>query len=104
MDSSFEMTNDVQFKQDDYDHIAKYPVYNFRYYLQSLGFPENHEPNSVTDLKLTIQKSIRPSLLARNYKTTIKKTICIFTFANRSSYSPLGGKPFYEALKIALPT
>jgi hypothetical protein len=28
--------DDIQLKHNDYEHIAKYPVYNFRHYLTNL--------------------------------------------------------------------
>jgi ADP-heptose:LPS heptosyltransferase len=97
--------NDVQFKQDDYDHIAKYPVYNFRYYLQSLGFPENHEPIPSLDLKLDDSEIAQGHQVLQEIIKNDHKTICIFTFATGAKcYSPTWWKPFYEALKIAFPT
>jgi hypothetical protein len=32
--------DDIQLKHKDYEHIAKYPVYNFTHYLTKLGFKE----------------------------------------------------------------
>jgi hypothetical protein len=40
-------------KHKDYEHIAKYPVYNFRHYLTKLGFKENNSPVPNLDLKLS---------------------------------------------------
>jgi hypothetical protein len=43
---------DIQLHKD-YEHIAKYPVYNFRHYLTKLGFKENNSPVPNLDLKLS---------------------------------------------------
>jgi hypothetical protein len=45
--------DDIQLKHKDYEHIAKYPVYNFRHYLTKLGFKENNSPVPNLDLKLS---------------------------------------------------
>lgn len=92
--------DDIQLKYNDYEHIAKYPVYNFRHYLTKLGFKENNSPVPNLDLKLS------PSELAEAKKTLYsivqndKKTICIFTFATADKcYPESWWAPFYDRLK-----
>jgi ADP-heptose:LPS heptosyltransferase len=92
--------DDIQLKYNDYEHIARYPVYNFRHYLTKLGFKENSSPVPNLDLKLS------PSELAEAKKTLYsivqndKKTICIFTFATADKcYPESWWAPFYDRLK-----
>jgi heptosyltransferase-3 len=92
--------DDIQLQYNDYEHIAKYPVYNFRHYLTKLGFKENNSPVPNLDLKLS------PSELAEAKKTLYsivqsdKKTICIFTFATADKcYPESWWAPFYDRLK-----
>ncbi|MFP3468405.1 hypothetical protein, partial [Leifsonia sp. SIMBA_070] len=48
-----DLPENVIAEHDDYEHIAKYPVYNFRHYLSQFGIEEKKEPVDLIDLKLS---------------------------------------------------
>jgi ADP-heptose:LPS heptosyltransferase len=97
--------DDLLFKHDDYEHIAKYPVYNFRHYLQLLGFPENQNPIPPLNLKLDSAEIEQAKQVLYKIVQNDTKVICIFTFATGAKcYPPSWWLPFYEALKIAFPS
>lgn len=94
----------LQHKFNDYNHIAKKPVYNFRNYISQLGMAtvEKGVPN--LDLKLS------PAEISEGWKKLeelIQKkagTICIFTYATRDKcYSEEWWLDFYEKLKAGFP-
>jgi ADP-heptose:LPS heptosyltransferase len=91
---------DIPMNQEGYEHIAKYPIYNFRSYLTKLGLEQNENPIPSLDLKL------RPSEIAEGKKLldaivpSEKKTICIFTYATGDKcYSESWWESFYDRLK-----
>jgi ADP-heptose:LPS heptosyltransferase len=95
-----ESDNTIQLKHSDYEHIAKYPVYEFRHFIKKLGLKENGNPVPPLDLKLS------PDELAEGKKTldhlvpNHKKTISIFTYATDDKcYSQTWWEDFYEQIK-----
>lgn len=84
----------------DYEHIAKYPIYDFRLFLTAFGF--QNKANSIPSLNLKLSnteisdgKKILDSIVSNE-----KKTICIFTFATDDKcYSESWWEEFYEKLK-----
>jgi ADP-heptose:LPS heptosyltransferase len=96
--------DDLGSKFADYEHIAKYPVYNFRHYLNLLGYPENHNSIPSLNLKLNPSEITEAHKILQDIVKNDKKTICIFTFATGAKcYSPAWWEPFYESLKVAFP-
>ena len=92
--------DDIQLKYNDYEHIAKYPVYNFRHYLTKLGFKENNSPIPNLDLKLSTSELAEAKKTLHNIVQNDKKTICIFTFATADKcYPETWWAPFYDRLK-----
>ncbi|MCF7568601.1 glycosyltransferase family 9 protein [Sabulilitoribacter arenilitoris] len=90
----------IQLKYNDYEHIAKYPVYSLRYYLTKLGFKEN--TNSVPNLNIKLSDS--EVLNGKNILTNIvkndKQTICIYTNATGNKcYSEDWWSTFYARLR-----
>jgi heptosyltransferase-3 len=95
---------DLQLKYQDYGHIAKQPVYNFRYYLTKLGFKDNDKPVPSLDLKLSNSEIAEGQKLLQEIVKNDKKTICIFTFATGAKcYPESWWQPFYERLKTEYP-
>lgn len=91
-------------KYDDYDHIAKYPVYNFRHYLHLLGFQENKNPIPPLDIKLSHAELAAAKNSLQDIVKNDKKTICIFTFATGDKcYKNVWWQPFYDQLKVRFP-
>lgn len=89
-------------QKEGFEHIAKYPVYNFRDFIAKLGIQPNTTPVPLLNLKLT------PEELAEGKKTldelvpNTQKTICIFTYATGGKcYPPEWWEPFFEQLLAA---
>jgi ADP-heptose:LPS heptosyltransferase len=92
--------DDIKSKHQDYEHIAKYPVYNFRHYLTKLGFKENDQPVPSLNLLLSASEITEGQKVLQEIVKNDKKTISIFTFATGDKcYSESWWEPFYERLK-----
>ncbi|SHM49151.1 glycosyltransferase family 9 protein [Flavobacterium chilense] len=75
-------SNEEQSQQkSDYDHIAKYPVYNFRNYLTKLRLTKSNKIVAPIDLKLSSAEITNGKKLLNDLGDSDKKTICIFTYA-----------------------
>ncbi|MNK50582.1 lipopolysaccharide core biosynthesis protein [compost metagenome] len=69
-------------QKNDFEHIAKYPVYNFRNYLSKLRMPTNsNKIIAPLDLKLTASEVAEGRKILSELTNNDKKTICIFTYA-----------------------
>jgi ADP-heptose:LPS heptosyltransferase len=91
-----------QFK--DYEHHAKFPIYNFRNFLTGLGFTLINRCMPSVDIKLT------PSELAEGKKILMemvqndRKTICLFTYATGNKcYTEIWWENFYDKLQGRFP-
>ncbi|TDE03559.1 glycosyltransferase family 9 protein [Flavobacterium hiemivividum] len=94
----------IQQKHNDYEHIAKYPVYNFRHYLTKLGFKENNSAVPNLDLKLSDSELAEAKKILQSIVPNDKKTIAIFTFATADKcYSEAWWAPFYDLLLAEYP-
>ncbi|MDA6070938.1 glycosyltransferase family 9 protein [Flavobacterium sp. AC] len=86
--------------KNDYDHIAKYPVYNFRYYLTKLRFPKSNKIVAPLDLKLSSAEIINGKNIINSIVHNTKRTICIFTYATgEKCLSEEWWENFYAQLK-----
>jgi ADP-heptose:LPS heptosyltransferase len=95
-----EIDEEMQSKHTDYEHIAKYPVYEFRNYLTKLGFPKNEVPVPSLNLKLSASEIAAGHAIVKELVKNDKKTICIFTYATADKcYSESWWELFYERLK-----
>ncbi|OMQ11177.1 glycosyltransferase family 9 protein [[Flexibacter] sp. ATCC 35103] len=72
---------ETQLVKNDYEHIAKYPVYNFRHYLTKLRFPKSNKIIPPLDLKLSSSEIAEGKKILNELFHNDKRTICIFTFA-----------------------
>jgi ADP-heptose:LPS heptosyltransferase len=96
--------DELQLKYEDYKHIAKQPVYNFRYYLTKLGVRENDRPIPSLNLLLSPSEIAEGQKLLQKIVNNDKKTIGIFTFATgEKCYSETWWEVFYERLKSEYP-
>ncbi|WP_433765400.1 glycosyltransferase family 9 protein [Flavobacterium ginsenosidimutans] len=94
----------VTLEYNDYDHIAKYPVYNFRYFLNQAGIEDKKEPIALLDLKLTEKEIANGKTILDNIIDPNKRTIAIFTYATgEKCYNPVWWEEFYTALKKEFP-
>ncbi len=90
----------VTLEHEDYEHIAKYPVYNFRHFLNQAGVEGKNEPVALLDLKLTETEISNGKNILDKIIDPNKKTIAIFTFATgEKCYSVSWWDEFYTALK-----
>ncbi|WPO80797.1 glycosyltransferase family 9 protein [Flavobacterium sp. KACC 22761] len=95
-----DLPENVQLPYDDYDHIAKYPVYNFRYALSQLGIEDKKEPVALIDLKLSQDEIAKGKTILNGIVDENKKSIAIFTFATgEKCYRVEWWEEFYTALK-----
>ena len=91
----------LRIKYPDYDHIAKFPVYEFRSFLNKLGLPEKNEPIPPLDIKLTAAELEKGKTIVNALMPNDKETICIFTFATADKcYSTTWWEEFYMSLKL----
>ena len=96
--------DELQLKYEDYKHIAKQPVYNFRYYLTKLGLKENDKPIPFLNLMLSPSEIAEGQKVLQDIVKNDKKTICIFTFATgEKCYSESWWEAFYQRLKTEYP-
>ncbi|WP_310559929.1 glycosyltransferase family 9 protein [Flavobacterium sp.] len=96
-----EVDQDAHSKYDDYNHIAKYPVYNLRSYLAQLGIPNEERPVPPLVLQLSDAEKTTGKEILDQLVSSEKKTICLFTFATgQKCYSKEWWVKFYERLKI----
>ena len=89
---------EIKSKYSDILHIAKYPVYNFRRFLEVLNQQPSKEPVPVLDLKLR-DTELKTGTLALNdvTKNSAKKTIAFFTYATGAKcYSIEWWQEFYD--------
>jgi heptosyltransferase-3 len=92
--------NDDEVKQEDYHHIAKSPVYNFREYLKALGINTNSNPVATIDLALSKEEIEHGRKILSAKFENQKKTIAIFTYATGDKcFSELWWTDFYSLLK-----
>tara|TARA_B100000768_G_scaffold30487_1_gene28971 strand:+ start:130 stop:1188 length:1059 start_codon:yes stop_codon:yes gene_type:complete len=86
----------------DFQHMAKNSVYNFRYYLDQIGYLSSKSEVSGLDLKLTKSEILKGKEILENLVPDLnKKTILIFTYATGSKcYSKDWWNSFYEKLKF----
>jgi len=95
-----EVDENMPLKYSDYEHIAKYPVYEFRSFLTKLGFTENENPVPSLDLKLSVSEINDGQNIVKGLIKNEKETICIFTYATSDKcYSTTWWEEFYDRLK-----
>lgn len=96
-----DIDNELQSRFEDYNHIAKFPVYNLRKYLNQLGLNIIiDKPIPPLDLRLTKSEIIKGKEVLDNHVSNEKKTISIYTFATRDKcYSESWWADTYEKLK-----
>jgi len=85
---------------NDYNHIAKYPVYNFRNYLRKKGLQVNNRIIAPLDLKLDSSELSTGRATLNKIVDNDKKTICLFTYATGTKcFSENWWHDFYARLK-----
>ncbi len=93
--------DNLQRKYDDYNHIAKYPVYDFRNYISKLGIITTNNPIPSLDIKLSSFEIAEGKKKLHELVGKEARTICLFTFATGDKcYSESWWLAFYDKLKI----
>ena len=86
-------------------HIAKQPVYYFRYCLNQLGIPPTDRPVPLMNLKLSATELEEGKKKLKALVNNDQKTICLFTYATGDKcYSKEWWGEFYERLKLNYPS
>jgi heptosyltransferase III len=91
--------------REGHEHIAKYPVYNFRDFIAKMGIEPSTLPVPLLDLKLTDAEREQGKNLLHDLTGNDRQTIGVFTYATGfKCHPPLWWEPFYEKLCAAFPT
>ncbi|MHA3789765.1 glycosyltransferase family 9 protein [Flavobacterium hauense] len=99
-----EHIEELALKHDDYKHMAKNPVYKFRYFLTMLGFEDKNLPVPLLDIKLTAEELVAGKKLLRELVPAGKKIISIFTYATGDKcYDENWWDNYYKKLQKAFP-
>lgn len=99
-----EHIDELELKHDDYKHMAKNPVYKFRYFLEMLGFKDKGIPVPPLDIKLTDTELGGAKKTLNALVPNDKKTISIFTYATGNKcYDEDWWGDYYEKLVKAFP-
>lgn len=95
---------DIQSKYSDYGHMAKFPVYGLRTYLNNGRAVENNKPIPTLDLRLSSSEIAEGEKKLRSLVNNDKATICLFTYATGDKCYPTSWwEDFYERLKTEYP-
>ena len=93
---------DLQEKSNGYEHMAKFPVYNFRNNLIRLGFSgvDINKPIPTLDIKLSPSEIATGKAILDSLVDEAKRTISIYTFATGDKcYSKEWWLNAYERIK-----
>ncbi|WP_456315444.1 glycosyltransferase family 9 protein [Pseudomonas shirazensis] len=86
--------------KSDYEHIAKYPIYNFRNYLTKLGLAKSNKIIAPLDLKLNSSELDNGKKILDLIIDPTKRTIGLFTYATGTKcFSEEWWLSFYARLK-----
>lgn len=95
---------EIQLQYDDHQHVAKYPVYNFRRYISLLGIEPVNKFVPTLNLKLNLPELAEGYRELKNLVNNDKRTISLFTYATGSKcYSTEWWEAFYDRLKQEFP-
>ncbi len=94
-----ELNLEIVANHPDYKHMAKYPIFEFRHYLNQLGFSNQQKEIPTIDIKLSEQEIQDAKKILNQIVPNDKKTIAIFTFATAAKcYCKEWWDVFYEKL------
>lgn len=94
----------LQFKYDNYEHIAKKPIYSLRNYLTKLGYVESNKGIPSINLKLSTLELAAGKKIVNELVDGVRKTISIFTYATDDKcYSKVWWLNFYKKLITEFP-
>lgn len=99
-----EINETIESVHADHTHMAKYPVYSFRNYIQQLGFRKNEKRVPPLDLRLSPEEIAEGRKQLEKLVPGSRKTICLYTYATGAKmYPPSWWEDFYARLQIQYP-
>lgn len=99
-----DINGEIKEQFGDHQHIAKYPVYSFRHFIQRLGYPGSDRPVPSLDLRVTADERSQGKKLLHDIVGNDRPTIAIYTFATGDKmYSKEWWLAFYTRLKESYP-
>lgn len=94
-----EVNDAIRARHPDFQHMAKIPVYSFRWFAGMLGFPSGGTPVPPLDLKLSEAEIAGGKRLLRELLENEKPVIGIYTYATgKKCYPPAWWDSFYASL------
>ncbi len=107
--AKFKVFGDVEERNktqyDNFEHIAKKPIYSLRNYLSMFGVAENNNGISSINLKLGSSEMAQGQKIVKELANNNKNTISLFTYATADKcYSKKWWINFYRKLKEAFPS
>ena len=95
---------DIPVKFHDHDHMAKFPVYSFRYFMEKLGHKVRDSPVPPLDLKLDAGEIAEGKRILHDIVKNERRTIAIYTYATgHKCYDQKWWLNFYGLLKVNYP-
>lgn len=95
-----DINNDIPSKYDDHEHMAKYPVYRLRSYLDKLGVKKSAKQIAPLSLELSSSEILKGKELLNGLVNNNKRTIGLFTYATgKKRYSTVWWEEFYSRIK-----
>lgn len=89
---------------NDYEHVAKLPVYAFRNFLKEMGIQREKKEVPSLNLKLSLSEMEEGRKALMNIVHNEKETISLFTYATgEKCFSKSWWMEFYEKLKASYP-
>lgn len=99
-----EVNDEIRTRHPDFRHMAKIPVYSFRWFARKLGFPSGDTPIPPLDLKLSETEIAGGKRLLRELLKNEKPAIGIYTYATgKKCYPPAWWDQLYPLLKERFP-
>ena len=94
-----DVDENIKQQYKDHEHISKYPIYNLRHYLTSLGLKKDKTEMPVLDIKLSEVEISKGKEKLKEIIKNNKKTICIYTNATGNKcYSETWWETVYSRL------
>ncbi|MDR0429821.1 MAG: glycosyltransferase family 9 protein [Tannerellaceae bacterium] len=94
------VNEELKAKHPDYDHMAKFTVYNLRHYLPQFQANDPEKPIPTLNIKLSPAELEKGKELLDRHVDSTKKTICVYTFATGDKcYSKEWWAAMYKKIK-----
>ena len=100
-----DIDSSIPAKFHDHDHMAKFPVYSFRYFMNKLGHKVPDSPVPPLDLMLDADEIAEGKRILDDIVKNERRTIAIYTYATgHKCYDQEWWLNFYGLLKVNFPT